>query len=117
MKLRERLRHKAKSVLRSLNACSTRMDEDQQGKQSSSGSSSFVDKRKRHGLVKTILNVGHKFLVLLVRWFLKTVYGEHGQKMPPIRNLILMESASSLALKIRTRKVSTPRVSEPIDDL
>lgn len=112
MKLRERLRHKAKSVLRSLNACSTRMDEDQQGKQSSgssSSSSSFVDKRKRHGLVKTILNVGHKFLVLLVRWFLKTVYGEHGQKMPPIRNLILMESASSLALKIRTRKVSTPQ--------
>ncbi|KXJ80234.1 hypothetical protein RP20_CCG026068 [Aedes albopictus] len=112
MKLRERLRHKAKSVLRSLNACSTRMDEDQQGKQSSSGSSSFVDKRKRHGLVKTILNVGHKFLVLLVRWFLKTVYGEHGQKMPPIRNLILMESASSLALKIRTRKLTSVEVTQ-----
>lgn len=108
MKLRERLRHKAKSVLRSLNACSSSnsMDQDQ------SKPSSFVDKRKPHSLVKTVLNVGHKFLVLLVRWFLRTVYGEHGQKMPPIRNLILMESASSLALKIRTRKLTSVEVMQ-----
>lgn len=108
MKLRERLRHKAKSVLRSLNACSSSnsMDQDQ------SKPSSFVDKRKPHSLLKTVLNVGHKFLVLLVRWFLRTIYGEHGQKMPPIRNLILMESASSLALKIRTRKLTSVEVMQ-----
>lgn len=73
---------------------------------------SFVDKRKPRTLVKTAINVGHKFLALLVRWFLKTIYGEHGQRMPPIRNLILMESASSLAQKIRTRKLTSVEVTE-----
>lgn len=109
MRLRDRLRHKAKSVLRSLNAC-TGMDGEQKQQNSSTGS--LADKRKPHSLVKTVLNVSHKFLVLLVRWFLKTIYGEHGQKMPPIRNLILMESASSLALKIRTRKLTSVEVVE-----
>lgn len=62
--------------------------------------------------MRTVVNVGHKFLVLLVRWFLRTVYGEHGQKVPPIRNLILMESATSLALKIRTKKLTSVEVVE-----
>ncbi|XP_062534223.1 fatty-acid amide hydrolase 2-B-like [Armigeres subalbatus] len=108
MRLRERLRYKAKSLLRGLNAW-TGMDGDQKQQPSTS---SFVDTRKPHSLGKTVLNVSHKFLVLLVRWFLRTIYGEHGQKMPPIRNLILMESASSLALKIRTRKLTSVEVME-----
>lgn len=73
------------------------MDQDQKN--------TFVDKRKPQPLLATALNVAHKFLVLITRWFLRTIYGEHGQKVPPIRNLILMESATSLATKIRTKKV------------
>lgn len=81
-----------------------KMDQDQKN--------SFVDKRKPQPLLVTALNVAHKFLVLIVRWFLRTVYGEHGQKVPPIRNLILMESATSLATKIRTRKLTSVEVME-----
>ncbi|XP_065089727.1 fatty-acid amide hydrolase 2-B [Ochlerotatus camptorhynchus] len=112
MRLRDRLRHKAKSVLRTLNTCTNPNTMDDQVAPNSSKQHSFVDKRKRRTVVKTAINVGHKFLVLLVRWFLKMIYGEHGQKMPPIRNLILMESASSLAQKIRTRKLTSVEVTE-----
>lgn len=113
MRLRERLRHKVKTALRTLNACTNpaTMD-DQVAASGSSKQHSFVDKRKPRTLVKTAINVGHKFLALLVRWFLKMIYGEHGQKMPPIRNLILMESASSLAQKIRSRKLTSVEVME-----
>lgn len=34
------------------------------------------------------------------------VYGGRKECMPPIKDLLLLESASSIALKIRTRKVS-----------
>lgn len=80
------------------------MDQDQKN--------TFVDKRKPQPLMVTALNVAHKFLVLIVRWFLRTIYGEHGQKVPPVRNLILMESATSLATKIRTRKLTSVEVME-----
>lgn len=33
-------------------------------------------------------------------------YGEKGESMPPITDLLILDSASSLATKIRTRKVS-----------
>ncbi|XP_058837565.1 fatty-acid amide hydrolase 2-B-like [Topomyia yanbarensis] len=115
MKLRERIKYKTKSVLKTLNACANRckMDPttDDQGK-----FQGFAGKRKSQSLLKTIVNVGHKFLVLLMRWLFKTIYGERGQKMPPIRNLILMESASSLALKIRTRKLTSVEVMEAFID-
>ncbi|XP_055537891.1 fatty-acid amide hydrolase 2 [Wyeomyia smithii] len=114
MKLRERLKNKTKSVLKSLNACANRignMDSSQQ-QPGSSKPSNFIDKKKPQPLMKTLVNVFHKFLVLLVRWLLQLIYGEHGPKMPPIRNLILMESATSLALKIRTRKLTSVEVME-----
>lgn len=90
------------------------MDDDQVA--SGSKQNNFVDKRKPRPLAKTIINVGHKFLALVVRWFLRTIYGEHGKKMPPIRNLILMEPASSLAQKIRTRKLTSVEVTEAFID-
>ncbi|XP_053688520.1 fatty-acid amide hydrolase 2-A [Sabethes cyaneus] len=110
MKLRERLKAKTKSVLKSLNACANRVGKMDSNQQQSGGK--FMDKKKPQSLTKTVVNVFHKFLVLLVRWFLKLIYGEHGPKMPPIRNLILMESATSLALKIRTRKLTSVEVME-----
>ncbi|XP_055631714.1 fatty-acid amide hydrolase 2 [Toxorhynchites rutilus septentrionalis] len=117
MRILERLKHKAKSTLRGLNArtASTRNRMDSPAATASEtgqNKQSFVDKRKQRSLLKTIINVGHKFVVLLVRWLLRTIYGEKGKKMPPIRNLILMESASSLALKIRTRKLTSVEVME-----
>lgn len=92
------------------------MDDDQVAGSSGSKQNNFVDKRKPRPLAKTVINVGHKFLALVVRWFLRTIYGEHGAKMPPIRNLILMESASSLAQKIRTRKLTSVEVTEAFID-
>ncbi|XP_058465333.1 fatty-acid amide hydrolase 2-B-like [Malaya genurostris] len=115
MKLRERIKYKTKSVLKTLNECANRCKMDPTTVDQSK-SQSFVEKRKPQSLMKTIVNVGHKFLVLLMRWFFRTIYGEHGHKMQPIRNLILMESASSLALKIRTRKLTSVEVMEAFID-
>lgn len=34
------------------------------------------------------------------------IYDEHGQKMPPVDNPLLLDSATSIAEKIRTKQVS-----------
>ena len=61
---------------------------------------------KQQSVVKVIANLFQRFLNVLVRFLFKyVIYGKKGQSMPPIRNLLLLESASSLAIKIRTRKV------------
>ncbi|XP_058837567.1 fatty-acid amide hydrolase 2-A-like [Topomyia yanbarensis] len=73
---------------------------------------SILGKRKTPPLKERIVNIVHKFLLLLTRWILRFIYGEHGQKVSPIRNEILLESASSLALKIRTKKLTSVSVME-----
>lgn len=40
------------------------------------------------------------------RFLFKWIYRSKGAAMPPIKNLVLLESATSIAKKIRTRKVS-----------
>lgn len=57
----------------------------------------------------TVLKILYAFVQVVVRFLLKIVYGGPGQKMPPVKNLLLLESASSLALKIRTKKVINVR--------
>lgn len=52
------------------------------------------------------LNLLHRFMILCVRFILVKVKGEHGESMAPIENLILLESATAIAEKIRTKKVS-----------
>lgn len=52
------------------------------------------------------LNLFYRFFGLCVRFILVKVHGEHGQSMPPIEDLLLLESATSIAEKIRTKKVS-----------
>lgn len=52
------------------------------------------------------LNFLHRFLMLCIRFLLAKYHGEHGRVMPPINDLILLESATALAEKIRMRKVS-----------
>uniref|UniRef100_A0A182ITX2 Amidase domain-containing protein n=1 Tax=Anopheles atroparvus TaxID=41427 RepID=A0A182ITX2_ANOAO len=115
MTVREALKHKAKDVLRTLGACgagelSHSRQMEAQTKQN------LQERRKARSLVKTVINVAHKFLVLLVRWLSRSIYGEHGKRMPPITNLILMESATSLAAKIRTRKLTSVEVTQAFID-
>ncbi|GLV34494.1 uncharacterized protein CBL_09742 [Carabus blaptoides fortunei] len=52
----------------------------------------------------------HSFVEAVMRFLLRLVYGGPGERMPPIKNLLLLESASSLALKIRTKKISSVEV-------
>lgn len=65
--------------------------------------------KKKMGFVKTVINIGHRFLVLMFRMLIQFLYGEKGESMPPIKNLILLDSATTLAYKIRTRKVCLAR--------
>lgn len=61
---------------------------------------------KKRNLAKTIANLFLRVFTVFVRFIFKNIiYGEKGQSMPPIKNLLLLEPASVLALKIRTKKV------------
>jgi hypothetical protein len=61
---------------------------------------------KRRSLGKVIANLFQRFLSVFVRFVFKNIiYGERGQSMPPIKNLLLLEPATVLAMKIRTKKV------------
>uniref|UniRef100_U5EVA0 Putative amidase n=1 Tax=Corethrella appendiculata TaxID=1370023 RepID=U5EVA0_9DIPT len=104
MKFKEKLKEKFKKIIICCNNENGTTKMDQSVKQS--------PQKPRRSLAKTCVNIIHKFLVLIVRCFLKYVYGEHGAKMPPIKNLILLESATSLALKIRTRKLTSVEVTK-----
>lgn len=61
--------------------------------------------KKKMGFVKTVINIWHRFMVLMFRMLVQFLYGEKGESMPPIKNLILLDSATTLAYKIRSRKV------------
>lgn len=63
------------------------------------------DTSGKSSLVRTIMTVGHRFVLLVARCIFRFVYGEKGAAMPPIRDLTLLESATSLAAKIRSKKV------------
>lgn len=56
-----------------------------------------------------VLNWIHRGLVVIFRIIYQYSLGR-GKQMPPIRNLILTESATSLAHKIRTRKLTSVQV-------
>lgn len=62
--------------------------------------------RKKMSFGKTVINILHRIIVLLIRMLCQFIHGEKGQSMPPIKNLILLDSATTLAFKIRTKKVS-----------
>lgn len=61
---------------------------------------------QKPSIILVALNLLHRFLGLCVRFILVKVHGEHGESMPPIDNLLLLESATSLAEKIRNKKVN-----------
>lgn len=61
------------------------------------------------GLLKKYARAGLRIvqgvIEVFVHWLFGLVYGGPGQSMPPIKNLILLDSATTIALKIRTKKV------------
>lgn len=61
---------------------------------------------QKPSVILVALNLFHRFLSLCVRFVLVKVHGEHGPSMAPIDDLLLLESATSIAEKIRTNKVN-----------
>lgn len=61
---------------------------------------------RKPSVLVVALNLLHRFFGLCVRFIMVKRHGEHGPSMPPIDDLLLLESASSIAEKIRTKKVS-----------
>ncbi|XP_058465337.1 fatty-acid amide hydrolase 2-like [Malaya genurostris] len=82
----------------------------------SSAEQSFVGKGKSRPLKDRVLSAGHRFLLWLTRWILRLIYGERGQIVSPIRNEILLQSATSLASKIRTKKLTSVSVVQAFID-
>lgn len=61
---------------------------------------------QKPSIIVVALNLFHRFVCLCVRFVLVKVHGEHGPSMAPIEDLLLLESATSIAKKIRTKKVN-----------
>lgn len=61
---------------------------------------------KQRSFGKIVANLFQRVLSVFIRFIFKyVIYGVKGQTMPPIKNLLLLEPASVLAMKIRTKKV------------
>nr|CAI5834509.1 unnamed protein product [Callosobruchus analis] len=58
---------------------------------------------------RQVFRVVYGIVELLFHKLFGLIYGK-GQCMPPIKDLILLDSATTLALKIRTRKVSESEI-------
>lgn len=55
--------------------------------------------------VRFVLNFVHRLICSILRFSLAKVYGKHGKSMPRIVDPLLLESATSIAGKIRTEQV------------
>lgn len=81
-----------------LNGCSSNLDENVQ----------------KESIIWNIINGLHHYLCLFVRFIMVKLYGKRGQSMPPVNDRLLLESATSIAEKIRTKQV---RICNKIDIL
>lgn len=64
-------------------------------------------KPKKRSFAKTVANLFQRCLEVFIRFLFKNVfYSDKGKSMPSIKNLLLLEPATVLAMKIRTKKVS-----------
>lgn len=70
----------------------------------------MVEENSKYKYIRAFSRILHSFVETIMRFLLRLVYGGPGDKMPPIKNLLLLESASSLALKIRTKKITSLEV-------
>lgn len=61
---------------------------------------------KKRSFAKTVANLFQRCLEVFIRFLFKNVfYSDKGKSMPSIQNLLLLEPATVLAMKIRTKKV------------
>lgn len=68
---------------------------------------------KQKTVLLTIVHLIHRFLCIVARFIYQNIiYREPGNRVPPVKNLLLLDSATTLALKIRTRKVTSVEVVE-----
>lgn len=67
-------------------------------------------KKKQRPFYKTVADLIHRFLCIISRFIFRKIYGEKGEKVPPVKNLLLLDPATVLAMKIRTRKVTSVEV-------
>lgn len=65
----------------------------------------MAKKTWQKSLKMSAVNWVQRILEFITHTLLSIVYGGPGKQMPPIDNLLLLDSATTLALKIRTRKV------------
>ncbi|XP_968383.1 fatty-acid amide hydrolase 2 [Tribolium castaneum] len=61
---------------------------------------------------KSVIRILHGLVECFFHCVFKLVYCGSGQKMPPIKDLLLLESATSIAHKIRTKKITSLQVLE-----
>lgn len=62
---------------------------------------------KKRSFAKTVANLFQRCLEVFIRFLFRNVfYSDKGKTMPSIKNLLLLEPATVLAMKIRTKKVS-----------
>uniref|UniRef100_A0A1L8DRV1 Putative amidase n=1 Tax=Nyssomyia neivai TaxID=330878 RepID=A0A1L8DRV1_9DIPT len=71
---------------------------------------------KGSSIIKVAGNLIHRFVVILVRGIMRFLFGAKGNSMPAIKDLTLLESATSLARKIRTRKIKSVDVVQSFID-
>lgn len=57
-------------------------------------------------IITRLLNLLHRCICIVVRLAMRMFYGEHGKSMPPIEDRLLLEPATSIAEKIRTKEVN-----------
>ncbi|XP_076275159.1 fatty-acid amide hydrolase 2 [Rhynchophorus ferrugineus] len=61
---------------------------------------------------RRITKVIFGLLEVFFHWLFAIVYGRNKESMPPIKDILLLESATSIALKIRNKKISSEQVLE-----
>ncbi|CAG9864822.1 unnamed protein product [Phyllotreta striolata] len=65
---------------------------------------------------KAAIRIVHGVVEMIFHWLFGLVYGGKQKTMPPIKDLLLLESATSLARKIRTGKVTSVQVLQSFID-
>lgn len=57
-------------------------------------------------ILVSALNAFYENVCSFIRFIMIKTYGKHGKSMPPIDDLLLLESATALAAMIRTKQVT-----------
>ncbi|XP_074040360.1 fatty-acid amide hydrolase 2 isoform X1 [Leptinotarsa decemlineata] len=65
---------------------------------------------------RRIIRIVYGIIEMCFHWLFGLVYGGKGKSMPPITDLLLLESATSIALKIRTKKITSSQVLQSFID-